>query len=370
MSEWEIKQLHELTEFIGRGISPKYCKENGLLVINQKCIRNGRVDQTFSKLHNSVLKVVSDKKLLRLNDTLVNSTGVGTLGRVGLFRSTDTATVDSHVTIVRAGVLIDRVFLFYNLYWRQDEIESMGEGSTGQTELSRHRLGNLNIKLPKKEQQQAIAEVLSSIDDKIDLLNRQNETLEAMAQTLFRQWFIEEADDSWEEVKLSSIVQIRYGKNLPTKNMTDSGYPVCGANGIIGFYSKYNYEYKQVLVSCRGEASGKVNFSPPKSYVTNNSLVLERISTVVSFEFLKYQALNFEFKSFVTGSAQPQITIKNLELATITLPPSNLIENYSVLVRSFESKMDQNLKSVQILIKTRDTLLPKLMSGEVRVKLD
>jgi len=226
----------------------------------------------------------------------------------------------------------------------------------------------MNILLPELPEQRAIASILSSLDDKIDLLHRQNKTLEQLAETLFRQWFVEEADDSWEKGQLGDFVNIAYGKNLPTNKLLDFGYPVFGGNGQIGFFDKYLYEAPQVLVSCRGEASGVVNISRSQSFVTNNSLILELGKNKnLSFEFLKYFSLNTDYKVYVTGSAQPQITIETLSQAEFILPPKELIEKFSKLVKIIELKRYKNEIQIRTLTQLRDTLLPKLMSGEVRV---
>lgn len=86
---------------------------------------------------------------------------------------------------------------------------------------------------------------------------------------------VKETPENWENVKLGDIVNIVYGKNLPKKDLQEEGYPVYGANGIIGKYKRYLYEDEQVLISCCGAYSGKANMSPPCAYITNNSLVLE-----------------------------------------------------------------------------------------------
>lgn len=240
--------------------------------------------------------------------------------------------------------------------------------------LNRNDIYSIDVRIPPLPEQRAIAGVLSSLDDKIDLLHRQNKTLEAMAETLFRQWFVEPCKDGlpegWEEGKLGDYVNITYGKNLATKNLLPSGYPVFGANGQIGFYDKYNYEQPQVLVSCRGEASGKVNLSDDKSFITNNSLVLERTKNHnVTFAFLKYYSLHTDFKLYVTGSAQPQITIESLSEAKFVLPPKYLVDNSTFFVDNIELKIKSNTQQIRTLEKLRDTLLPKLMSGEVRVEI-
>jgi type I restriction enzyme S subunit len=223
---------------------------------------------------------------------------------------------------------------------------------------------------PPLTEQRAIASVLSSLDDKIDLLHRENKTLEQMAETLFRQWFVEDADEGWETGILGDFVNITYGKNLSTKKLQNNGYPVFGGNGQIGFFDKYIYEKPQVLISCRGEASGTVNISLPKSFITNNSLILEiNKRREITFEYLKYYALNTDFKMYVSGSAQPQITITDLYIAGFTLPDKKTTDCFSDIVRTWESKIINNQRQTRTLEKLRDTLLPKLMSGEVRVKI-
>lgn len=259
-------------------------------------------------------------------------------------------------------------FIYYFL--KKFDFSQFNAGSAVPT-LNRNHIHEIEILLPPLAEQQAIAEVLASLDAKIDLLHRQNKTLEAMAETLFRQWFVEEAAESWESGKLGDFVNIAYGKNLPTKNLQNEGYPVFGANGQIGFYEKYHYESPQILVSCRGEASGKVNISLPFSFVTNNSLILERKpNTFITFEFLKYFALKTDFKTYVTGSAQPQITIESLYEAEFKTPCNEKVKEFTSIVKVWEEKRSNNLNQIRTLANLRDALLPKLMSGEtVRVKM-
>lgn len=264
---------------------------------------------------------------------------------------------------------VDSRFLLYYFVNPATKIQLQEQsGGSVVSHLNMKDIRNFDLQIPSIEVQKAIASVLSSLDDKIDLLHRQNTTLERMAETLFRQWFVEEAQEDWELHKLGNCVTISYGKNLPTKNLLEDGFPVFGANGQIGFYDRYTYDEPQVLVSCRGEASGKVNISLPKSYVTNNSLVLERNKmSEISFEFLKYWALSYDFDLHVSGSAQPQITIDGLYDADFTVPPKGLIENFTEMVKGLETKKLNNFFQIQTLEKLRDNLLPKLMSGEVRV---
>lgn len=240
----------------------------------------------------------------------------------------------------------------------------------------------------------AIAHILTTLDDKIEVNKQINRTLENMAQAIFKQWFLDfefpnedgepykssggEMIESelgripvgWEVVKLNSVVDICYGKNLPTKNLLSDGYPVFGGNGQIGFYSEYLYEKSQVLIACRGAASGKVIISLPYSFVTNNSLVLEQNGTSVTHEYLKQFCLENEFYNYATGSAQPQITIANLANANILIPQRDLMNMFSLIRNSIDHEVLSLFNENNKLVAIRDALLPKLMSGEIRVPMD
>ena len=191
---WKTYKLVEVTDFIGRGISPKYTEENGVQIINQRCIRKNKIIYETCRLHDLDRKGISDKKFLKKFDVLVNSTGVGTLGRVAQYKhEIDKISVDSHVSIVRPKPDFCDEYFGYAIIGNQKKIESLGEGSTGQTELSRIRLGeNIEISIPdSKLERKAIASILSALDDKIELNLQMNKTLEAMAMALYKHWFVD-----------------------------------------------------------------------------------------------------------------------------------------------------------------------------------
>lgn len=180
-NEWRKVKLGGLITYVARGITPKYSEtSNGIIVINQKCIRNEKLNIEESRLHADYLKKVSEEKIIKKYDILINSTGVGTLGRVCQNETDIKMTADSHITIVRPDKnKINPLFLGYVLKSQQKFIENLGEGSTGQTELKRERLINevevnfpLNLKFQEK-----IAKVLSDIDSKIELNNKINDNL-------------------------------------------------------------------------------------------------------------------------------------------------------------------------------------------------
>ena len=177
----------------------------------------------------------------------------------------------------------------------------------------------------------------------------------------------------WEVKTLGEVCDIVYGKGLPIKELKSSGYPVFGANGIIGFNDKFLFEEPQVLISCRGAASGKINLSPPKCYVTNNSLVLDiKKKDELDRNYLFF-ALNIANKTkLVTGTAQPQVTINNAVELEIPLPP--LPEQQAIVAKIEElfSELENGKKELliaQAKLKTyRQSLLEWAFEGRLTNK--
>jgi len=177
----------------------------------------------------------------------------------------------------------------------------------------------------------------------------------------------------WQRKKLGAICGIVYGKGLPVKQLKPSGFPVFGANGIIGFNDKYLFEEPQVLISCRGAASGKINLSPPKCYVTNNSLVLDiKKKDEVDKNYLFFALSIAKKTKLVTGTAQPQVTINNAVELDIPFPP--LPEQQAIVSKIEElfSELDNGitlLKTAQQQLKVyRQSLLKWAFEGKITNK--
>lgn len=181
---WRWSTLAECTSYLNRGISPKYVEEGGIPVINQKCIRDFSVDFSKARRHNPALRKI-DGRELKQGDVLVNSTGVGTLGRVAQLLKLDEPTiVDSHVTVVRAGQKINSEYLGCFMQWKQPNIEDMGEGSTGQTELSRQKLGQLEMLQPDEKTLLAFRELVNPLKERISFNEKSIGSLAQLRDTL------------------------------------------------------------------------------------------------------------------------------------------------------------------------------------------
>jgi type I restriction enzyme S subunit len=164
---WRIETLGDVCSYLNRGISPKYLEEGGVLVINQKCIRDFSVDYSKARRHDSAQRKI-DGRQVEVGDILVNSTGVGTLGRVAQVLTLDEVTiVDSHVTVVRAGEKLSWPYLGQWMIRQQPNIEAMGEGSTGQTELARSKLAVLPILVPSADALMAFDALVKSLKERV-----------------------------------------------------------------------------------------------------------------------------------------------------------------------------------------------------------
>lgn len=135
----------------------------------------------------------------------------------------------------------------------------------------------------------------------------------------------------WNLARLGDIFEIVYGKGLPTTELTETGFDVFGANGIIGKYREYNYEDIQLLVSCRGAYSGKANISPPMCFITSNTLVLKNSWKSLSLKFFYYALTIADKEKIVTGSAQPQVTTTNIDPFVVAVPP--LAEQHRIVAK-------------------------------------
>ena len=175
--------------------------------------------------------------------------------------------------------------------------------------------------------------------------------------------------ENWCWVYAPSMFNIEYGKGLPTKKLCEDGYPVFGANGQIGFYNEYMFEDEKALMSCRGAYSGTMNLSLPKSFITNNSLVIEsKLADVsVKFVFYLYSALNKA--NLISGSAQPQVTVQAFNNYPVPIPP--LHEQLRIVDRmeSLFAKLDEAKQKAQDVLDSFETrkaaILHKAFTGEL-----
>lgn len=185
-SETRSTTVEELSSYLNRGQAPKYTEdEDGMTVLNQRCVRVGRVQ--LDPARRTLAARVQEARKLKHGDVLVNSTGVGTLGRVSIWSHDIEATVDSHVTIVRVNPEVTPTIVGgFAMLAAQRRVEALGEGSTGQTELSKAKLGQLEVEIPSGETEK-LADQLTSLEQKADAALAESRTLAELRDTLLPQ---------------------------------------------------------------------------------------------------------------------------------------------------------------------------------------
>ena len=225
-------------------------------------------------------------------------------------------------------------------------------------------LKTIPISYPQLPEQKAIAKVLSSLDDKIDLLHRQNKTLEQMAETLFRQWFVEEAKEDWEEGVLENLVDVKYGKDH--KKLLDGNIPVYGSGGIMRYAEKALFEDESVLIPRKGTLNNVTYINEPFWTVDTKFYTIMKKPNLAKFiyHFVKEKDL----ASMNVGSAVPSMTTQVLNNMPLQIPFDEDLEYFENTVTPCYQKIKTNNSQINTLEKMRDTLLPKLMSGEMKFK--
>ncbi|CAM8232916.1 MULTISPECIES: restriction endonuclease subunit S [Enterobacteriaceae] len=323
------------------------------------------------------------------NKALINEQGIiigrkGTVGKAyltyGPFWCIDTA-----YYILPNPSKYDFVFLFYLL--KTLGLEELNEDSAVPG-LNRDTAYSQEILLPSLPEQKAIASVLSSLDDKIDLLHRQNKTLESMAETLFRQWFIEDAQIHWTEKKLSSFGSIICGKTPSKKNSLYFGNDVPFLK-IPDMHGKVFVFKSTDNLSFAGEHSQSKKTIPPGSIcvsciatvglvcITDVSMQTnQQINSIIpNKEYYKYflyllmKSMGDELNNLASGgTATLNLNTGDFSNITFLSPSENELKIFHQSISSLFDKLKFNSKQINIIENLRDTLLPKLMSGEVQVQ--
>lgn len=395
--EWKAVKLGDITTKIGSGSTPKggSCSyvDGGIAFIRSQNI----LDFIFS--YNGLVFINEEQAqglknvIVQEQDILLNITGDSVARCCNVPKRILPARVNQHVIILRTlKSLLNSQFLKYHLISVKEELLSLSEIGGTRKALTKGMIENISIDLPPLPEQKAIAGVLSVLDDKIDLLHRQNKTLETMAETLFRQWFIEEAQDDWEESDLSQLIQLQSGYAFKSNDFKKDGLNAIIKiknifNGLIdinhtdylsdtinkSILKQFTINSGAILIAMTGANIGKLGILPK----TNKILLLnQRVgnlkSNFLGANFIAYLYLKSDFgqdyiKNAATGSAQLNISGSLIEKCPFPLISKELLQVYSLKINNYHQKIQNNLSQIQTLEKLRDTLLPRLMRGEIRV---
>ncbi len=404
---WKVVKLGEVTTKIGSGSTPtggsNAYKEEGISLIRSQNI----LDFSFSI---DGLAFIDQEQAYKLrgviveeNDVLFNITGDSVARACKVPNRILPARVNQHVAIIRSDQeRLDNDFLLYLLQSKKEELLILSEIGATRNAITKVMLENLEIQLPPLPEQKAIASVLSSLDDKIDLLHQQNQTLEALAETLFRQWFIEEAKEDWEVLPLSEIAEVKNGKSFKSSDFTDNdfnSYEVVKMGHIergggLKLNPKKDFVSREmdvekwilnkgdIIMAMTDMKDNVVILGVPAMidkddhYVLNQRVAriyLKDNSKLISNYLLYIQLNNKDFiaelQTKANSGVQVNLSTEAIKESEILIPPIELQKEFGNKIIDLYSKIEINREQIQTLTQLRDTLLPKLMSGEVRVKV-
>lgn len=395
--EWSLFSVDELIEqeIIDKpldgnhgGIHPKGTDfvDSGIPFVMASDINNGKIDLQNCKFITKKQADSLNKGFAITNDVLL--THKASLGRTAIVGDIATPYImlTPQVTYYRVKNYskLNNKFLkyFFDSPIFQDTLINHGDSGSTRAYVGITAQRELPVILPLPEEQKAIAEVLISLDDKIDLLHRQNKTLEQMAETFFRQWFVEEAGEDWEEKPLSSIANFLNGlacQKFPPKNAVDK-LPVLKIKQLRnGFSDDCDWCTTDVKPEYIVE-NGDVIFSWSASLMVKiwdgeNCILNQHLFKVTSDNFPKwfyYLWSKHHLDEFVSISSSHATTMGHikrgdLDDAMVLVPSPEELEKMTDEVQSLIEKQISNSKQIRTLESLRDTLLPKLMSGEVRI---
>ncbi|MGA3699959.1 restriction endonuclease subunit S [Enterobacteriaceae bacterium TYF_5] len=382
MSEWIKTTLNEIADVIGGGtpstkneafwggeipwITPK-----DLTGYTKMYISHGERFITKSGLDNSSTRLLPEGSVLMSSRAPIGYVAIA---------ANPITTNQGFKSLVPNTELANNKFLYFWIKNNKQYIDSLGSGTTF-AEVSGSVVKSLEIELPSLAEQKAIASVLSSLDNKIDLLHRQNKTLESMAETLFRQCFVEEAQDDWVHGTLKDEFAFTMGQSPKGSSFNEEriGTPMFQGNADFGFrfpkervYTTEPTRFAQkldTLISVRAPV-GAQNMARSKCCIGRGVAAFRHINNLdwYTYTYFKLRYLMDEIKKFNDeGTVFGSISKSDFEKIEVVIPPASIIYNYEIMVKPLNDRVITNCFQIEKLENLRDTLLPKLMSGEVRV---
>lgn len=361
-----------------RGKTPKKTL-SGVPLVTAKIVKNG----TINGYTEYIAEEDYDKWMVRgfpkVGDVIL--TTEAPLGEVALLKEEKVALAQRIVCLRGKDNVLDNTYLKYYLQSGKGQKSlSARESGTTVTGIKQAELRIVDIEYPAYDDQRRIASILSSLDRKIELNNKINADLEEMAQAIFKNWFVDfepfkngkfvnselgMIPEGWKVGCLGDIAEITSGKRPPKKSKDKTKelfIPLIGASDIMGFTSDVLYE-RPILVIGRVGTHGVVQRFQEKCWPSDNTLVIESRYYNYVYQLLK----GIDYSAINRGSTQPLITQTDVKNTDVIIAPENVLKEYESITSTLFSKHRANIKENSRLSLLRDTLLPRLMSGELEV---
>lgn len=397
-SEWRDSTLGDVTDFLSGGTPSKSRPDywNGSIPwVSAKDMKQFRLEDTEDHITDDGAS--NGTRLAPANSVLLLVRGMTLLNDLPICVLTKPMAFNQDVKALRPTAHVTSGFLPYLLLGNKDRLLSRVDlAGHGTGRLNSGELRSLEIGLPPKTEQRAIAHILGTLDDKIELNRRRNRTLEDMARALFKDWFVDfgpvrakmegrepylpadlwelfperlnddEKPEGWEQGRLDDALTLQRGFDLPASERTHGEYPVMAASGVNGYHDKFMVKGPGITTG-RSGVLGRVFFVHGDFWPLNTSLWVKEFKKVSpAFAFHLLRGLDFEV--FNAGSAVPTLNRNHVHNLPIVIPPAKLIQEFDRQVMPMLILQKANEDESRTLARQRDTLLPKLISGELRVQ--
>ena len=405
---WKRSKLIEVSIIKGRigwkGLTRSEFSNDGVLIVNGPDIKDGKV------LWDKCLRIPrwrheeSADISVRKGDILV--TKDGTIGKTAFIDDLpESASIASGIFLIRTKneEILNGKFLYqyFNSENFKELVESVIEGSVI-PHLYQRDLEQLTIPLPPLNEQKAIVKILSNLDSKIELNQKMNKTLEAIAQAIFKHWFIDfefpneegrpykssggemvdselgEIPSKWKIGRLIDLTLNFDSKRVPLssreREVRTGTYPYYGAASLLDFVDSYIFDGIYLLVGEDGTVIDEhghpiLQYVFGRFWVNNHAHVIQgKYPFSTEYVYLLLKQLNV--KHIVTGAVQAKINQANLNSITVVMPPADLVNVFNRLIEGVFSKLRLNKNEMDSLTELREILLPKLISGKIRVPLE
>jgi type I restriction enzyme S subunit len=369
--KWERIKLGDCISFISRGMSPKYLNYSEIKVLNQRAIRWGYIDEKQLKFHDSV-KSVRDEIFIRANDIVLNSTGDITIGRAYFFKNAhENIFPDSHVTIIRTNsniLLPDFLYQLFPLEQTQAKIYNLVTGATGQLELSKSKICELEFDIPPLPTQRKIASTLSAYDDLIENNLKRIKLLEEKARIEYKSI---QKNEKLEFKKAAEVLQFTTGKLNSNAAVENGLYPFFTCGQEILRTNTFSLDEEVVLLGGNNaSAIYPVFYYKGKFDAYQRTYIIKpRPEFHISFKYVYFfweGKLDY-LKNISTGAATKFLTLKILNDIDIPLPERKVMEEYEKLAEPIFKLKAILSGQITKLREARDILLPRLMGGEIEV---
>jgi len=358
--EWKAEQLDNIATLSkGIGISKEQLSEDG-----EPCILYGEL---YTKYKSEIIKQVESKtdingsklKRSKANDVIIPCSGE-TAVDIATARCVpfDNILFGGDLNVISLHQY-DGAFMSYQLNGkRKYDIARVAQG-VSIVHLYGEHLKAIKTYNPTLPEQQKIAKLLSLLDDRIDTQNKIIEKLQSLIKGL-RVCCMQRVYGN--NVYLSEIAQIYQPQTISSTELTEDGFLVYGANGIIGKYKDYNHETEQICITCRGNTCGMVNYTKPMSWITGNAMVIntDKYQDKVCKRYLYHYLSAYNFNSIISGSGQPQIVRTPLEKLKITLPTISEQKQKAIIFDKIQDKIDINHKVLNLYIGQKQYLLRQM----------